>query len=37
MCPITGCVWLAIAGVVAIGGFLGLTLGSKNKKTSDEN
>jgi len=37
MCPITGCVWLVIAGAVAVGGFLGLMHGNKNKKSSDGN
>ena len=36
MCPITGCVWLVIAGVVAIGGFFGLSLGGKRKETPED-
>lgn len=36
MCTIAGSVVLAIIGVMAIGGVLGLMMGNKNKKTAGE-
>ncbi len=36
MCSIMGCTMLAIIGVMAIGGVLGMIVNNKGKSTSEE-